>query len=336
MKLWYWVIGSLLIVSCASDLQVKKKINGVSYVAVREAVGPEQVRPLVELNAGYAAVMPFGFLRSPDSTNIIYNTDRQWFGEREEGVRQYIQELKKNKVAVMVKPHIWIGRGYFTGDLAMTSEEDWQKLETSYRSYILFYAHLAAEEKAELFCIGTELHRFALERPEFFRALIREIKTFYKGELTYAENWDQFNKIVFWDQLDMIGVDAYFPLSEEKTPQVSDLMRQWDAHKESLQDCAYKFSKPILFTEYGYRSTDFNTREPWDHSRHKAGVNHQAQVNALTAMAEVVWEESWFAGGFLWKWFPFHDRAGGQNDNQFTVQNKPAEAVIREIYKIKK
>lgn len=336
MRIVALIVCCLTLASCATDLQVKKKINGVSFVAVREAIGPSQVAPVVGVNAGYASVMPYGFLRSAQSTQIIYNTPRQWFGEREDGVRQYIRELKKNRIRVMVKPHIWIARGTFTGDLEMTTESDWQALEASYLDYVLFYAQLAEEEKAELFCIGTELHRFAQARPEFFRRMIARVREVYKGKLTYAENWDQFQKITFWDDLDLIGVDAYFPLSLQKTPEVNELMNEWDRHKEELEACAYRFGKPILFTEYGYRSTDYNTREPWDSSRSKEGVNLQAQVNALRAMAGVIWKEDWFAGGFLWKWFPFHERAGGEDDNRFTVQNKPAEAVIRELYKNKK
>ncbi|THD69788.1 glycoside hydrolase [Robertkochia marina] len=334
-KFWILLL-CVMFASCATDLDVRKKIRGVSYVAVRDTIGPEEVKPLQALNADHASVMPYGFLRDSGSSEVIYNTPRQWFGEREEGVRQYIRELHKMNIRVMVKPHLWIGRGFFTGDLTMENEQDWKHLQDSYRSYILFYAKLAEEEGAELFCIGTELHSFAIERPEFFRDLIREVRKVFSGELTYAENWDQYQNISFWGELDLIGVDAYFPLTASKTPEVDELLEEWERHKDALEACALKYEKPILFAEYGYRSTDYNTKAPWDSSRKEVSVNLQAQVNALRAMAEVIWEEDWFAGGFLWKWFPFHQKAGGKDDNRFTIQNKPAEALIREVYKIQK
>ncbi|WP_224491346.1 glycoside hydrolase family 113 [Robertkochia flava] len=333
MRLYFFMLVSVMLCSCAADLAVREKIRGVSYVALRDSIGPEEVAPLLDIHASHASVMPYGFLRDENSNAIIFNTPRQWFGERDAGVRQYVEQLHQQGIRVMVKPHLWIGRGYFTGDLVMEKEVDWEALENAYREFILFYAVLAEEEQAEMFCVGTELHSFARQRPDFFRKLIREVRKVYHGKLTYAENWDQFDKIEFWDDLDLIGVDAYFPLSESKTPAVEELREQWDRHKEVLEDCALKFGKPILFAEYGYRSTDFNAKAPWDSSRELTSVNLQAQVNAIKAMAEEVWFEDWFAGGFLWKWFPFHKRAGGAEDNRFTIQNKPAQQVVRDLYK---
>ena len=48
---------------------------------------------------------------------------------------------------------------------------------------------------------------------------------------------------------------------------------------------------------------------------------------------EVAWQEPWFAGGFLWKWFINHPVSGGPLDNRFTPQNKPAQQVIRQYYR---
>ena len=31
------------------------------------------------------------------------------------------------------------------------------------------------------------------------------------------------NVVTFWDELDFIGIDAYFPLSDKKSPTIEDL-----------------------------------------------------------------------------------------------------------------
>ena len=50
----------------------------------------------------------------------------------------------------------------------------------------------------------------------------------YKGKLTYAANWDgEFEEVAFWDALDVIGVQAYFPLTEERVPSVTKLTQAW-------------------------------------------------------------------------------------------------------------
>ena len=61
-------------------------------------------------------------------------------------------------------------------------------------------------------------------------------------------------------------------------------------------------------------------------------VNLDAQNNATQALFDAVWNEDWFAGGYLWKWFVDHDKVGGIEDNQFTPQNKPVEEILKGYY----
>lgn len=316
--------------SCAAQ---KARINGLSFVAARDAIDESHTNPVVKVGANYTAIMPFGFIRELSHPEIVHNTDRQWFGETRAGGKQYIEELRKKNIKIMVKPQIWVWRGEFTGNIKMTSENDWKTLEDSYSSFILEYAELAQETKAEILCIGTELENFVKERPAYWHGLIKKIKTIYKGKLTYAANWDEFKRTPFWSDLDYIGVDAYFPVSDKQTPTVEDCKAGWQKHKSVIKSLSEKHSKPILFTEYGYRSMDYTGKEPWESDRNIKSLNFEGQANATQALFEEFWNEDWFAGGFVWKWFHAYDKVGGEKDNQFTPQNKPAEVVIQTFYK---
>ncbi|MEA1785581.1 glycoside hydrolase [Arenibacter sp. GZD96] len=322
----------LVVLQVACNSQVTEKVNGVSFVASRESAAQEHAEELLKLSANYAAVMPFGFIRDMDSPEIIFDTERQWFGETRNGSKQYIELLKSNGIKVMLKPQIWIARGAFTGNLKMASEPQWQALEASYEKFILNYATLAAETQVPMFCIGTELAQFIHHRPDFWKQLIVKIKTAYKGKLTYAANWDEFAKTPFWNELDYIGIDAYFPLSDEKTPTLERLRAEWKSHKTEIASLSKKVGRPILFTEYGYRSSDYTTLKPWVADREITSINLEGQANATRALLEEFWSEDWFAGGFVWKWFINHAKSGGAQDNQFTPQNKPAEHVLRSFY----
>ena len=198
------------------------KINGISYVAAKDSVIQENIAPVLKINANYAAVMPFAFIKSIDHPEIIYNQERQWYGETKQGVGQYIGMFHKNNIKVMVKPQIWVWDGVFTGLLKMGSEEDWLQLEKSYTNFIIDFAKVAEAEQVEIFCIGTELEKFIAHRPEYWNNLIVEIRKVYKGKLTYAANWDEYKRVPFWDALDYIGIDAYFPVSHAKTPTVAE------------------------------------------------------------------------------------------------------------------
>ena len=250
------------------------KINGISFVASRDKVEQKHVQPLIEVNANYAAVIPFGFIRSLDTPDIVYNTDRQWFGETRAGAKQYTQLLQDNGIKVMIKPQIWIWRGEYTGYLKMETEEKWKELEKSYRDFILDYARLAQETNAELFCIGTELETFIENRPAFWEQLIDDVKAIYKGKLTYAANWDAYKRVNFWKKLDYIGVDAYFPISNEATPTVTLAREGWQQWKQELRDVATTHERPILFTEFGYRSRDYSGKEPWTSDRSITTVSY--------------------------------------------------------------
>ena len=313
--------------------QISSKINGISFVGSRDKAQQKHVDEVLNINANHAAVMPFGFIRDLNSPEIIFDTERQWYGETREGAKQYIDLLTKNDLQIMLKPQIWIWRGEFTGGLEMSSEADWKKLESSYENFILTYAKLAEETEVDILCIGTELEKFVANRPDYWCDLIQKIRDVYKGKLTYAANWDEYKRTPFWDLLDYIGIDAYFPLSEQQTPSVDELKRGWQSWKERIARMSNDFRKPVLFTEFGYRSMDYTAKKPWLVDRGEQNVNLQAQANAKVAIFEEFWGEEWFAGGYLWKWFIHHSRAGGAEDNRFTPQNKPAQQIIESYYK---
>jgi len=325
----------LLIVLQACSAQLapdEKKINGVSFVANRNPVDSTHIKPVQDLNANYAAVMPFGFVPEIDKPQIVYSTDRQWYGETREGGRNYVTQLHKGGIQVMMKPQIWIRHGEFTGYLKMETEEEWLALETSYRTFILDYAVLAQEEQTALFCIGTELEQFVVHRPEFWQQLITDIKSVYKGKLTYAANWDEYKRTPFWDQLDYIGIDAYFPVCEDQTPSVACAIEGWKKWKDEVSAFAKAQDRKVIFTEFGYRSVDYTGKEPWKADRSMTEVNLEGQSNTTQALFDAVWDEEWMAGGFIWKWFIHHDKVGGVENNQFTPQNKPVEKIIRAHY----
>ena len=327
---WFLVF---MFLSCSMTTKKDYKINGVSFVASRDQISKENVQPVLNVHANYTAIMPFGFIKNLEHPEIIYNTNKQWFGETTEGVSQYINVLQKSSLQVMLKPQIWVWHGEFTGHIKMPNEVAWLELEQTYSQFILDFAKLAQEKQVALFCIGTELEQFIVHRPEFWQELIKNIRAVYSGELTYAANWDEYKRIPFWNDLDYIGVDAYFPVSDKITPRVEDAITGWQAHKIEMKTVSETFKKPILFTEFGYRSTDYTGKEPWVSDYKITALNFEGQTNATQALFETFWKEPWFAGGFVWKWFHNHGESGGKKDNQFTPQNKPVEAVIRDYYK---
>ena len=209
-----------------------------------------------------------------------------------------------------------------------------------YRSFILLYAEMAEQAEVEMFCIGTELTRLSKNKPEFWRSLIKDVKAVYKGKLTYAGNWyKEYESISFWDELDYIGIQAYFPLTNKDNPDVAELKQYWERKSSDLAGFSAKFNKPILFTEIGYKSTIDGASKPWewiDYYNNGATFEQsfQTQSNAYQSVFETVWHENWFAGMHLWQWRGDGRNRRDRNRLDFTPQNKPAEQIIAAGFKL--
>ncbi len=304
------------------------EFKGVSFSAPSEEVLTSDIEPIVNVNANWISIVPYAFLKDNE---VLFNSKWQWWGEKPEGIRQTIKLSKELGLKIMLKPHVWIGHGDYSGVYSCDSERDWLKFEKSYTSYIMTFVDIAIEEEVEMFCIGTEWGKAVAIRPEYWKGLIKDIREKYKGKLTYAANWDDFDKVSFWSELDYIGIDSYFPLSTVKNPNVKQLVEGWKIISSALEKFSERIKKDILFTEFGFKSSSDATIKPWEFDS-KAEFSEETQNNAFQSFFKTIWMEDWFKGGFVWKWFRDHINSGGKGDTDFTPQNKKAEETIRNEY----
>ncbi len=329
----------LTLLGCQTDPPFRyngTKLKGVNLVAPPHQPDSTALAPVRAILADWVAIVPYGFCRKGDphfffSENRKEKNNWQWWGETTAGVAGTVRMARMQGLKIMLKPHVWMQGGSHL-DLAFTNEADWQMFEHDYAQYVLHFARLADSLKVDLYCITTELDRFAIARPAFWQRLIGQVRQVYKGKLTYAANWDRYENIPFWNQLDYIGVDAYFPLSDHREPSVQELADGWKSHLRSLQKLADNVQKPVLFTEFGYRSCDHAAQRPWE-SEIDCIPNVTIQANAYAAIHKAVWPQPWFAGGFIWKWFMESEPRHREHD-QYSPQGKPAEKVLQKGWSI--
>ncbi len=210
---------------------------------------------MIKDNIEWAAVIPFIYQENEQSNSISIRSSENKGGwsKRDSSFIRIINQVHKKKLYVYLKPHLWLGEGW-RSNINMRSKKDWDLWFTSYEERILHYAKMAAETGTELFCIGTELRTSIKEQPEKWKNLIKKIRAIYKGKLTYAANWDDtLDQISFWEDLDYIGVQAYFPLTKGKKPELSEIKEGWRKHATMLKTLSEKRNTPVLFTEIGYK-----------------------------------------------------------------------------------
>ncbi|MFC5282090.1 glycoside hydrolase family 113 [Pedobacter alpinus] len=316
----------------ASTNYIKQpKINGVNFVAPPREIDNQWTNDLKNINVGWTSLIPYAYSR-PNLPQVNYSAERQHWGESVEGLRTNVKQAHEAGLKVMIKPQVWMQRGGWIGDFDLNTEEEWKIWEADYEKYIMYFAKLAAEENVEMICIGTEYRNAVKKRPAFWLKLTKDIRAIYSGKLTYCANWDDYEDVSFWKALDFVGVSAYFPLSEAQKPSVKELEKAWIPIKEKLQKFSQKEEKPILFTEYGYRSMDQPAWRSWELEYQERPINNEAQAIAYEALYKTFWKEKWFAGGFAWKWYSSFRRMDPNNNHDWTPQNKKAQEVMAEFY----
>lgn len=323
----------ILFFASLAFVQDSKKIGGVNFVSPSHKSEFTNFLGLQRINAKWIAFNPYAFSKK-NEPNVKYDYQQSWWGEKLSGVEEMLIKAKQENLKVMLKPHVWVvGQGW-CGEYDLNTEAEWEIWEKEYQAYIIAYSKMAERQEVEMICIGTEYKIAATKRVAFWKHLIKEVRKIYKGKLTYAANWDNFHNIKFWKELDYIGIDAYFPLSASKTANKKELDEKWMGVNKTLQQFSESFNKQIVFTEYGYKSVHYSAGKQWEIEGVKEDdqVNIAAQNNAYTSLYQNIWNEQWFAGGFIWKWYPNDKESGGLLNSDYTPQHKPVEQIIKQYY----
>ncbi len=298
---------------------------------------------LEEYNLDWITLVPWGY--QPDYNSPTVNHTRGGISETERRDSLWvsnISQLKEEGYKVFFKPHIWLhepSKNKWRSEIFPDNDEDWQTWSSTYREFIIRYAKVAERAGAEMFCVGMELTRLSIEKPEYWRSLIEDVRKVYSGKLTYAANWyKEYDRVAFWDDLDYIGVQAYFPLTKKDSPSVDDVSKGWKKYIPEMESIAHQYKKPLLFTEIGYKSMVGTAEKPWvwveKTDRNASSYAPELQAYCYEAFFKMLWHKDWFAGAHIWQLRGDYgkQRQYKEGDLDFTPHKKPAKEVIARWY----
>ncbi len=242
-----------------------------------------------------------------------------------------IETAHQAGLKVVVKPQILIPGGW-AGDISFSNEAQMNLWFKNYSEHLLMYARLSQQLGVEAFVIGTELKKIAKDLP--WLPLIAQLRREFRGKLTYAaHNVDGVEKFPYWYKLDVTGVSYYPPLGD---------MGEYDEMLAHVELALYKLNrvvkehrnKSVWLLEIGVPSASGASSQPWEWR--SLGKRNQRpdltmQTGAVAAWLNVIQRAKNVNGVFFWNWFsdPY---AGGESDIDYTVQNKPAEIMIRQYW----
>ena len=307
------------------------RIKAVTLDAV-DRPADSTLRAIADLGATHLVLVSFGFQPAAHDPRIRMHTGADdaadWYSETDAGIRALSRRADSLGMGLVLKPHLWVGReGQARADISFDRAQDWQAWQQQYHRFLMHYAQLADEVEADLLVVGTELAGTSTAREAFWRGLIEDVRAVYDGKLTYAANWhEEYESVPFWDALDYVGVQGYFPLSQEESPSVSTLRAGWNAPLTTLRHVAARAARPVFFTELGYRSAQGTAAEPWRWPSDGDTPAPRLQARLFEAFFAEVWPRPWVGGVALWKWPTDRERHRAVG---FTPQGKPAAATIR-------
>jgi len=278
--------------------EVRPPIRGATVSVVnrieRHLIANESKLVFARLKAlGYNSIslIPFAGLRGDE----VVPFDRHPAGETDLSMKLAAVRAHALGMQVMLKPHVW-PRG---GDPTKFEPRSWETWFANYEQYLVHAAQLARDINAEWLCIGTELSR-SESRPEW-RRLIKVVRAIYPGRITYAANFDAFERTPFWRELDAIGVDAYFPLATAMDATDAQLLAGARDAVARMQRVAKANGRNVILTELGYPSTPGAWIDPWTEHRDRE-PDVTAQSRSFTAMMTAMREAPFISGYFIWKY----------------------------------
>jgi len=284
--------------------------------------------------AEWVAITPFGRVGDLAGRGVDPTFEAP-FAENKDHVRRAIAMAHARGLRVMLVPHLWVESGEWRALIDPKTDEGWAAWARSYGAFVVAWAKVAAETGVEMLSAGVELRSWVTTpRAPSFAAILRDIRAVYKGTLTYSANWDDVEDTVILGDLDVIGINAFYPLADKAGAGYADLVAGGERVRKRVHALAEAWSRPVLFTEIGYTTRPDPAIRPWEWPETMANVkvDEDAQALAYHALIAPLLDEPDFAGLFVWRVYADPDDTSQEAEWGFSPRGKVAELVVRDAF----
>jgi hypothetical protein len=279
----------------------------------------ESLGEIRNLGADWVAIHPYAGVRQ-DGTVRFRRAAQTGYLERA------VEIARVANVELFWKPHLaYWGSFDWRGDIQFGDDQEaWQRFFDGYREFILDQARFAESSGVRLLAVGVEYEKTTGHEAQW-RRIIADVRQVFSGQLTYAANWDSIEKVPFWDALDLIGVHAYYPLSQEQDADWQTLWSGWDEPLRQLRDFSAKNGgKSVLFAEIGYNRSREAAREPWSEIMKDSPASRILRQRLIEVALDRIERTDFVVGMFWWKWIPGPDAW----DRDFSMKDPEARAAL--------
>jgi hypothetical protein len=289
---------------------------------------------VVRMGATWISLTPFGRVADLTGTGVDKTFELR-FADNQRALARAVHQAHARGLRVLLVPHLWVESGGWRGELDPPSDEGWRRFAESYRKYVLEWASFAAKQRVDMFSVGVELRSWVTTtRAPSFYPILRDIRAVYPGPLTYAANWDDVEQTVILGELDVIGVNAFYPLTDKPGAGDAELRQGGREVAKKVKALAELWGKPVLFNEFGYTARRDPALRPWEWPDKMSDVisDARAQASAYRGLLAGMLETPELLGGFVWRLYADPDDLSQEAEWGFSPRGRAAELALRDAF----
>ncbi|HEY6459980.1 MAG TPA: hypothetical protein VIY73_07500, partial [Polyangiaceae bacterium] len=176
------------------------------------------------MGATWVALTPFGRVQDLGGSGVDPTFESPYERNRQDVARAIAMAHAKH-LRVFLVPHLWVESGEWRALIDPKTDEGWARWAASYRRYVLGWAEVAQATGVDMFSVGVELRSWATsKRAPSLEGIVEDVRRVYGGVLTYSANWDDVDDTVILGAVDVIGINAFYPLADEKGASLATLL----------------------------------------------------------------------------------------------------------------
>lgn len=288
----------------------------------------------VRLGATWISLTPFGRAWNLEASGVDPSFELS-LSDNQRGMLRAVKQAHARGLKVLLVPHLWVESGEWRGELDPGTPENWRRFAESYRAFVLGWARFAQRAHVDMLAAGVELRSWltTTHAPSFL-PILRDIRGAYSGLLTYAGNWDDIEQTVVLGELDVIGINAFYPLTDKEDASDAELVHGGEQVAERVRTLADLWRKPVMFNEFGYTARKDPALRPWEWPDHMNGVtaDARAQAAAYRGLLAGMLQTKQLVGAFVWRLYADPDDLSQEAEWGFSPRGRAAELWLRDAF----
>lgn len=292
------------------------------------------VAEAARMGATWVSLTPFGRVLDLHPSGI----DRSFEAPFEQNRRDVVRAIRQAHAAglkVLLVPHLWVESGEWRALIDPGDDAAWARWAAAYRGFAETWAAVAEEGGADLMSVGVEQRSWVTtRRAPLYRGVIEAVRSRYHGPITYSANWDDAADSVILGDVDVIGINAFYPLADRDGASFEALREGGRRVAGRIQELSERWQRPVMFTEIGYTTRPDPAIRPWEwpDSMKNVKVDQDAQADAYAALIAPLLDLEGFAGFFVWRLYADPDDTSQEAEWGFSPRGKLAELVMRDAF----